>query len=151
MPFRYKDAGSQRHIFKIVLLYALLGGAWILISDKAVEFLITDPAARVYASIFKGWVYIALTSIFLYILIARFWRQTLEISQRQLKTLGLLEAIAEQTHEAIYAKDRDGRYIFFNKSGGVFVGQDVDQVLGKDDRAFFRLNRPRTCKPMTPD
>lgn len=151
MPFRYKDAGSQRHIFKIVLLYALLGGAWILISDKAVEFLITDPAARVYASIFKGWVYIALTSIFLYILIARFWRQTLEISQRQLKTLGLLEAIAEQTHEAIYAKDRDGRYIFFNKWGASLSGRMSIRYWARMTARFFRLNRPRTCKPMTPD
>ncbi|WP_221793803.1 response regulator [Aquisediminimonas sediminicola] len=143
MPFRYKDAGSQRPILKIVLLYALLGGAWILISDKVVEFLVSDPVTRVQIGIFKGWAYVALTSVFLYILIVRFWRQTLEVSQRQLKTLGLLEAIAEKTSEAIYAKDREGRYIFFNKAGSVFVGQDVAKVLGKDDSAFFPPEQAR--------
>lgn len=146
MPFRYRKTESYRKILNIVLLYLLVGGAWILISDKVVELLIADPQFRIRVSIFKGWAYVALTSILLYFLIVRFWRQTLEVSQKQLQTLELLEAIAEKTNEAIYAKDREGRYIFFNKAASDFVGQKIDEVLGKDDRSVFPLEQAEALR-----
>ena len=146
MPFRYRKTEYYRKILNIVLLYLLVGGAWILISDKVVELLIADPQFRIRVSIFKGWAYVALTSILLYFLIVRFWRQTLEVSQKQLQTLELLEAIAEKTNEAIYAKDREGRYIFFNKAASDFVGQKIDEVLGKDDRSVFPLEQAEALR-----
>ncbi len=146
MPFKHKQAQSHRKILKIVLLYILLGAAWILISDKVVEFFIPDPKTRVHISIYKGLAYVALTSLSLYVLIVRFWRQTREVSKAQLRTLGLLETIADKSNEAIYAKDCDGRYIFFNRAASVLVGRPVDEVLGKDDRSIFPLDQAAVLK-----
>lgn len=53
------------------------------------------------------------------------------------RALKLLEAFAESSDDAIFAKDMKGRYILFNRAAGLFVGKPVEAVLGRDDRALF--------------
>jgi PAS domain S-box-containing protein len=58
-------------IVAIVLTYAAFGALWILLSDKVVSWLISDPATITIVSIVKGWAYVALTSLLLYGLMRR--------------------------------------------------------------------------------
>lgn len=55
----------------------------------------------------------------------------------RLHALRLLAAIADNSDDAIFAKDLDGRYILFNRAAGNFVGKPAEAVLGCDDRAIF--------------
>lgn len=55
----------------------------------------------------------------------------------RLEALGLLAAIAESSDDAIFAKDRQGRYLLFNRAASGFVGKSPEEVLGKDDRTLF--------------
>jgi hypothetical protein len=45
---------SEPDILGVVLAYASLAAIWILLSDKAVSWLISDPALITLASTFKG-------------------------------------------------------------------------------------------------
>lgn len=54
-----------------------------------------------------------------------------------LRVLNLLEAVADGSADAIFAKDLEGRYILFNRAASEFVGKPVAEVLGRDDRAIF--------------
>ncbi len=64
------DGGGPSYgALRIVLLYAALAGLWILISDKAVSWLFSDPAQIILASTIKGWLFVAVTSLLLYGLI----------------------------------------------------------------------------------
>lgn len=64
--------------------------------------------------------------------------QAVQQSQTErLSALNLLAAIADSSNDAIFAKDREGRYILFNKAACDFVGKPVNEVLGHDDRAIF--------------
>ena len=49
----------------------------------------------------------------------------------------LLEAIIEGTTEAIYVKDRQGRYLMINSAGARSIGQPVQEILGKSDSELF--------------
>ncbi len=49
----------------------------------------------------------------------------------------LLRAVAGGTTDALYVKDRDGKYLLFNDAAARFFGRPVESVLGKDDMAFF--------------
>ena len=49
----------------------------------------------------------------------------------------LLKAITEETTDAIFVKDLDGRYLMINAAGARFLGKSVQQVLGKDDTELF--------------
>ncbi len=58
--------------------------------------------------------------------------------QRQrLQSLALMQAISEGSNDAIFAKDREGRYLLCNRAASGMIGKPVDQVLGRDDRALF--------------
>ncbi len=62
---------KHREICKIVIIYALVGCSWIYFSDMALGWLIDDPQIMVKFAIFKGLLYIVITSVLLYFLIAR--------------------------------------------------------------------------------
>jgi PAS domain S-box-containing protein len=57
--------------------------------------------------------------------------------EEKLRALLLLDAIAEQSEDAIFAKDLDGRYLLFNRAAAGFVGMPAESVIGKDDHALF--------------
>lgn len=69
------SAGAPRRsrltALRVALGYAGLASLWILLSDRWVEHLMTDAEARVLAGIAKGWVFVAVTSLLLYVLVRR--------------------------------------------------------------------------------
>ena len=71
-------------------------------------------------------------------------REALRIAQaaralqaEKLRAVGLLASIADGSTDAIYAKDRDGRYLLFNREAARMTGRTREQVLGLDDTALF--------------
>lgn len=56
---------------RITLIYAIIGILWILLSDRLVGALVTDPRLVTTLSIAKGWLYVLLTAWLLYALIQR--------------------------------------------------------------------------------
>ena len=42
-----------------------------------------------------------------------------------------------RTGEAIFAKDRQGRYVMINQNGAWMFGKSVEEILGQDDTALF--------------
>jgi two-component system sensor histidine kinase/response regulator len=79
-------------------------------------------------------------------LATRLWlqRQALAGAQREqaqqhqrLATLGLLEAIAQSSADAIFAKDLQGRYVFCNRAACMDLGRQPDDVIGQDDSALL--------------
>lgn len=145
-------AKSQAHIvpgiFAIVVSYALFAGLWILLSDWAMGMLFSDPAALVRASMAKGWLFVAVTSLLLYVLVRRFvgrldaaHRRDLKHQHAQKQAPPMLVAIVDASPDAIFAKDEEGRYLLFNNAATRFVGKTADEVLGKDDRFIFPLEQ----------
>jgi two-component system cell cycle sensor histidine kinase/response regulator CckA len=60
------------------------------------------------------------------------------LSSRELKgNLALLKGITEGTTDAVFVKDRQGRYLMINSAGAKFVGKSVAEILGKDDSELF--------------
>ena len=49
----------------------------------------------------------------------------------------LLRAVADETTDAVFVKDRRGRYLLFNPAAARFVGKPAEEVLGKDDTKLF--------------
>ncbi|BBO33390.1 PAS domain S-box protein [Lacipirellula parvula] len=49
----------------------------------------------------------------------------------------LLLAVIETSFDALYVKDLEGKYLLFNRAAALFVGQEAEYVIGKDDTALF--------------
>lgn len=63
--------------------------------------------------------------------------RTASALEERSRALQLLDGIAEGATDAIFAKDRDGRYLLFNRAAARYVGKPADEVLGRDDTANF--------------
>ncbi|PXW99430.1 PAS domain S-box-containing protein [Sphaerotilus hippei] len=134
---------TRTGVLRLVLAYATLAGLWILLSDRVLDGLVSDPELRAWFSLFKGWAFVALTSLLLYGLLHRLAVGSEQYQTERLRALMLLTAVVESSTDAIFAKDMDGRYLLFNRAAGEFVGQRPQDVLGRDDRALFPADQAR--------
>ena len=119
----------------VALLYAVAGLGWINYSDSLLLAMAPDMASLASIGRIKGMVFVLASGLLLYrLLMRRDLRSTrlqdAEQAQRQ-RAWRLLEAIAENSTDAIYAKDVQGRYLFANRELGRLLGTSVAQLLGK--------------------
>ena len=56
----------------------------------------------------------------------------------------LLRGVIEGTTDAVYVKDRQGRYLMINAAGAGFLGRTVEEVIGQDDTQMFTLETAHT-------
>jgi len=55
--------------YRIVAAYILVGGLWIVFSDKILNYFIRDPDLLTRIQTFKGWFYVIVTGILFYLLL----------------------------------------------------------------------------------
>ena len=68
---RVGSPGTTVAVVRMVLIYAVFAALWILLSDKLVGLVFSDPAHIVIASTMKGWAFVAIPSLLLFILMRR--------------------------------------------------------------------------------
>jgi PAS domain S-box-containing protein len=129
---------------RIVLIYAVFAGLWILLSDEAVGLLFNDPAQLVQVSTLKGWLFVAVTSLLLFGFIRHRLDQARLASRREhealaekARALQLLDAIVGSSTDAIFAKDRDDRFLLYSRGAARVTGKRPEDVLGRDETAVF--------------
>lgn len=71
-PDRRTGHGALPAVLTVVLAYAAFAGMWILLSDHAVSWLFSVPAQVTLISTLKGWLFVAVTSLLLYVLLRHF-------------------------------------------------------------------------------
>jgi PAS domain S-box-containing protein len=128
---------ARRRGDRLALAYAGISALWILLSDRAVEWFIQDDVVRAAVSTVKGWLFVALTAALLLAMLRRWTAAQLAQRERELADRHLLEVIAENSSDAIAAKDREGRYLFCNPAALRWLGKEAAEVLGHDDYAVF--------------
>ena len=131
-------------LLRIVLIYAGFASLWILLSDEAVLLITTEPHRMVQISQYKGWAFVFITSLLLLWLLTRHWKKYVAALREQIKTLQLLQDLANSSSDAIFAKDLQGRYLLFNRAACDIVGKRLDEVLGQDDRSLFPPEQARS-------
>lgn len=151
---RQQHPGRRRKLdqasFLVVSIYGVFASLWILLSDRAVESLLTEPEQIIRVSLFKGWLFVAVTTLLLYVLVRRQFsridaahRSEIAMQEERQRSLDLLQAIADHSDDAIYAKDLQGRYLLFNQAACRYVGKPTAAVLGHDDRDLFPEEQAR--------
>ncbi len=152
-PARKAPVATSSHrggVLRLVLIYALVAGLWIIGSDTLVERLFSNAATLAAANTLKGLGFVAATSVMLYLLVSRLAKrltdtadQTCAAQAQRLQTLSLLDAIADGSKDAIFAKDQEGRYLLFNREAARVTGTRPEDALGQDDTAIFPAEQAR--------
>lgn len=56
---------------KIIVVYLLVGGLWILLSGRALSFIVQDPEMLIKIEMYKGWFFVAITGVIFYYIILK--------------------------------------------------------------------------------
>ncbi len=72
IPSRLTQGRSARRAaLRIVLTYAVIALLWIYFSDRALSSIVSDPKALILANMIKGWAFVLITAVILYVLVSR--------------------------------------------------------------------------------
>lgn len=118
---------------RIVMAYALFGALWIIFSDLLMVQLVPEPALKT-VSVAKGWLFIAVTSLLLYLLIGRrlaeMARVTAESRERE-ERLRLLEDNLPDSYVYQYVHGADGppRFLYLSAGAEKLHGVSREDVL----------------------
>jgi PAS domain S-box-containing protein len=115
---------------RIALTYLLFGFVWIICSDLILVWTDLSSISGYYVSASKGAVFVALSSLLVY-------GTARSHVNSQLRASELARAVIDETSDAMFVKDRNGRYLMFNAAASKLVGKEIKQVLGRDDRSLF--------------
>ena len=136
-------AGSGRTRM-YVFAYVLAASLWILVSDRVLRIAVPSPGAAEALASAKGIGFVLLSALLLVLLLRRVSRAAEaqaaadEALQRDVARMRAMFAdIVESSDDAIYAKDRDGRYLVMNRAAERLLGLRHDEAIGATDDKLF--------------
>lgn len=144
--------GRTRGPFAVAVIYALFGGLWIAFTDTFVAHTFHDPVTAKWISIYKGWLYVAVTALLVYILVKKMEstltryvndlakandelaaqvesRKHVERSLRE--TQRKLSTLFDNIPDRIIRFDRDCRIMFVNPAVTRTFGVSPESIIGK--------------------
>ena len=136
---------------RIAAVYALLGGLWILFSDRVLSSMINDPALLTQSQTYKGWSFVVVTAGLLYWLINRY---AYERRNRE-EAFG---SVFERITDGFVALDKNWRYTYVNKKAAEIFTRKPEDLVGRHiwtefpegiDQPFYKAYH-RAMREQTP-
>ena len=122
---------NQHTACRIVAIYAVAGGLWILFSDRLLEMLVPTASAMGMIQTLKGWFFILVTGCLLYLLIDRGIRRQAALTAAMEGREQRLQAIIDNSAIGIAMVNTQGEYIDVNPRWSEMIGYDREALLGK--------------------
>jgi PAS domain S-box-containing protein len=100
-----ENASFLSPALRLALIYAFFGAMWILVSDRLSFFLVPDLQQVERLQTYKGWFFIAVTSVLLWLLASRLFSQVRAAAQALRRLNRELQAISSCNQTLIRATD----------------------------------------------
>ena len=121
---------------RVTLIYIVLGGAWILFSDRLVTLLASDRHRLTFFQTYKGWAFVLVTGVILYLLLRREGnRLRIEIKSREeaeqalRNSEGKYRRLAENVSDVIWTTDMDLNLTYVSPSVERMLGEPAERHL----------------------
>ncbi|MCI0722906.1 MAG: ATP-binding protein [Acidobacteria bacterium] len=120
---------SHASALRIAAVYAGLSALWIVFSDRLLAFLAKDPATLTMLQTFKGWFFVAATSLLLYMFIRRGLQRHEQSQLALLESESRFQGLVESAAYGIFRSTVDGRFLDVNESLVRMLSYDSRQEL----------------------
>ncbi len=132
-------------ILRIVAIYASFGSLWIYLSDSALGLLVRDPELLTRFAIFKGLLFIVLTSTLLYVLITRL------VGERQRAVAALqsseqrFRSYVENANDITFSLTPAGVFSYVSPNWKDAFGYELAEVIGQPFPPFVHPDDIAGC------
>lgn len=144
----------MRHLkdkpWRPILIYLIFGGLWIIFSDLILDLLIDDKLLYVRMQTYKGWFYVALTSVLLYVVmsydyneIRRKNNQIKAVHSQILQKQYFIDAVLRHSNIGIVVWDLSGEILEVNDYYCDLTGYEEGYLIGKNWMDIYTLDRER--------
>lgn len=118
---------------KVALVYAGFGALWIMFSDTLLYQLVgQDPSTLARMQTFKGWFFIGITAVLLYLLIRRAMAAESRIAERLLESESRFQAIFDGVNDPIFLHDpQTGRILDVNARACELYGYSREELCDR--------------------
>ena len=128
---------------RITLLYALLGGVWILFSDRLLAIVVNDISALTQITIYKGWAFVLVSAALLYALIKHDLIQRESIHKELRESEARYRQLFDSSLDAILLTAPDGRIFAANPSACRMFGQTEAEIVQGERKGITNITDPR--------
>lgn len=129
-------AKKRQAISKIIFTYILVVGIWVLISDNALLFYVSDPVTLTQMQTFKGLLTILLSSVVLYVILHRNMLQIQQSEDALLESRLRYHSLIEQNPDAICFFDLSGEFVTCNPAAEIISGYQTEELLQKSYKSL---------------
>jgi PAS domain S-box-containing protein len=138
----------MKPVYKITLIYIILGTLWIYFSDALIRVLFEGTNLSNYANFqtYKGVFYVLFTGLLLFLLIRGFYKQLEDrmdilvaksrIENEMLESSRLFESIIANSHDGILLYDSNRTILMASPSAAKLLGYHEADLLGRSIHDF---------------
>ncbi len=136
----------QLNTWNIVIFYLLLGFLWILFSDRLLEQAMDDPATLTQLQTIKGWFYVMITGVLLFVLINRHTTRIGRMRTEFIERFDLYRTLLEQGNQVVIQVDEHQHFSYANSAVRDILGyndselqtmHDIEALVHPNDRSRF--------------
>ena len=135
---------ALRESLRIAGIYAVVGGLWILFSDKALATFTDHPMAQTI----KGWFFIIATAVMLYALIHAKLKSIVATEHKLRTQRQWLSTVIHSVGDAVIATDNKSRITLMNPVAEQLTGCSAEESRGRDLEEVFVIVNEQTLHPI---
>lgn len=148
-PHPFRDEATGRLAFlrspaaPVTLAYLLIGGLWILLSDWALSVFVPPERVRELQTL-KGWAFVAVTALLLWVVLHGYWRARLRAQEHQEEVERALQVALEGLEATILRFASREPYPILAVTDGIagLTGHEPADLLADPPRSAVELIHP---------
>ncbi len=141
-----------RSVYRVVLYYFVFSIIWIAISDRLLELLLSDPHRLSVLQTYKGWAFVFVSSLLIYITIQHELRARAEAEAKLRESEEKYRTLIETDNDAVFIIDAEtGIILDANKKADDLLGLPHEKIVGMHQKAIYPEEDANECARILKD
>ncbi len=129
--------------WRITFFYAVFGGLWIFLSDRLLVLLVEDPLVQYKIQNYKGWFFVLISALIIYLTLAKALRRQREAEIRRQESHERFQKLFETSMDAILLTSPDGTIFEANPAACRIFGRTEAEILRIGRDGLIDVSDPR--------